>query len=216
MGIPMGLQFSITAVGSMVLQSANNALGSMYTSALTAAMRIKMFAFCPFDAVASGVATFCSQNYGAHETARIRRGYGIGIAVTTIYGVVIGIVLLLFGRNLCMIFLPATERMILDTAALNLRLLGPFYCVLGFLTVSRITVQGLGRSGRAMLSGVMEMIARISVVFLFVPKYGFTAICYADPIAWIAADLYIVPVCLYMIYKMTGGRTFSRRLAASH
>ena len=75
-GLPMGLQFSITAIGRMILQSANNALGSAYVSAFTAGARIRMFAMCPFDAIAAGVATFCSQNYGAGNMNRIREGYG--------------------------------------------------------------------------------------------------------------------------------------------
>lgn len=216
MGFPMGLQFSVTAVGSMVLQSANNALGSLYASAFTAASRIKFFAMCPFDAVASGVATFCSQNYGAQEAERIRKGYGIGIAVSSVYSCAAGACLVLFGRNLCMVFLPASESMILDAAALYLRTLGPLYFFAGLVTVSRITVQGLGGSARSMLSGVMEMIARISVVLILVPNHGFAAVCRADPIAWIAASLYIVPTCLYMIYKLTGKRRYPEQLALNH
>lgn len=216
MGIPMGLQFSVTAIGSMVLQSADNALGSMYASAYTAAIRIKMFVMCPFDAVATGAATFCSQNYGAHEAGRVRRGYGIGIAVSSVYGCVAGACLILFGRRLCMIFLPASEKTILDAAALYLRTLGPFYSILGLLNVSRITVQALGGAARAMLSGVMEMIARISVVMLLVPLHGFVAVCYADPAAWMAANLYIVPTCLYMMFKLTGRTKRTKRLALLH
>ena len=65
MGIPTGLQFSITAIGSMVMQSANNGLGSVYVSAFTAAMKIKQFMMCPFDAISTAASVFCSQNLGA-------------------------------------------------------------------------------------------------------------------------------------------------------
>ncbi|MBQ7371858.1 MAG: MATE family efflux transporter [Blautia sp.] len=203
MGLPMGMQFSITAIGSMVMQSANNGLGSMYASAFTAAARIKMFAMCPFDAIATGVATFCSQNYGAGESERIHTGYRIGCAASFLYGLLIGTGLIFFGRTACLIFLSSSEHEILDAAALYLRQSGYFFCTLGLLNVNRITVQGLGFSGRAVLSGVMEMFARIAVALILVPKYGFAAICIADPAAWIAADVYIIPTCLYILHKVS-------------
>ena len=81
MGMPTGLQFSITAIGSMVMQSANNGLGSTYVSAFTAAMKIKQFTMCPFDAIATSASVFCSQNLGAGQSDRIKKGLRCGIAV---------------------------------------------------------------------------------------------------------------------------------------
>ena len=214
MGIPMGLQFSITAIGSMVMQSSNNALGSLYVSAFTAASRIKMFAMCPFDAIATGVATFCSQNYGAGKIARIRKGYHIGTIISVIYGLFAGSLLIIFGKASCLIFLSSTEDTILSAAGLFLNRSGFFFWVLGLLNLNRTAVQGLGYSGRAMISGVMEMIARISVVVLFVPAFGFEAICLADPAAWIAADFYIIPTCLYVLSKLTGSNMFHHEITS--
>ena len=76
MGLPTGLQYSITAIGSMVMQSANNGLGSIYVSGFTAGMRIKQFAMCPFDAIGTAVSVFCSQNLGAGQYDRIKKGLG--------------------------------------------------------------------------------------------------------------------------------------------
>lgn len=204
-GIPMGLQTSFTAIGVIVLQSATNALGSIYTSAHTAAVRINMFAMSPLDSLSTGVATFCSQNYGAGDSRRIRDGFRISTAIAVFYGITVGTLLVFFGRNICRIFLSAGETEILDAAALVLRRCGYFYPILGILDISRITVQALGHSGRAMVAGVMEMFARAGVVILFSPEYGFNAISFADPAAWIAADLYIIPVCQRMLYKLTHG-----------
>lgn len=201
MGIPMGLQYSITAIGSMVMQSANNGLGSVYISGFTAGMRIKQLIMCPFDAVATAVSVFCSQNSGAGEYKRINSGLAKGLAVSVSYGVIAGAVLIFFGRQLSGIFIKQDEAAVLDAAAKYLRCLGFFYPVIGFLNVCRMTVQGLGYSVRAILSGVMEMIARIFVSKVFVPVYGFTAICFADQTAWVAACLYIVPTCFYCIWK---------------
>ncbi len=215
-GVPMGLQFSITAIGSMVLQSANNGLGSMYASAFTAAARVKGFAMCPFDAIATGVATFCSQNYGAGNARRIRTGYRLGVLMAVVYGIVSGIFLATLGRTVCLLFLSAQETQILDAAQLYLREGGIFFWILGLLNVSRITVQGLGYTGRAFFSGVMEMIARIGLVALFVPTYGFTAICFADPAAWVAADLYIIPTCLFVLHKVERDLDERQLEAAAH
>ena len=79
MGMPMGLQFSITAIGSMVMQSANNGLGTIYVSGFTAGMKIKAFMMCPFDAIATAVSTFASQNYGAGKLDRVNRIFWICI-----------------------------------------------------------------------------------------------------------------------------------------
>lgn len=202
MGVPMGLQFSITAIGSMVMQSANNGLGSVYVSGFTAAARIKQFAMSPFDAIATSVSVFCSQNAGARQGARIRKGFVQGLCIGVLYGICAGIVLILLGRTLSMLFVSADSVEVLDASAKYLRYMGYFFWCLGFLNVARMCTQGLGFSGRAVFSGVTEMIARIFVSFVFVGTYGYTAICCADQTAWIMACLYIVPMCIYCIRKV--------------
>lgn len=195
MGIPMGLQFSITAIGSMTMQTANNGLGSVYVSGFAAAMRIKMFAICPFEAFATAVSVFCGQNLGAGKVDRIKKGIWEGLAVSVMYGLAAGLVLIFFGRTLSMLFVSPEATDVLDAAEKYLRCLGYFYWSLGILNVCRLATQGLGYSGRAVFSGVMEMIARVAVSLLFVEHFGFTAICFADQAAWIAACLYIAPMC---------------------
>ena len=203
MGLPTGLQFSITAIGSMVMQSANNGLGSVCVSAFTAAMRIKQFAMCPFDAIATAASVFCSQNLGAGKPERIRQGLRQSLIVGVSYGIVSGLVLIFAGRTLSMIFVSRSAVDVLDAAGKYLRCLGFFYWSLGILNVCRMVTQGLGYSGRAVLSGVTEMVARIIVSVGFVGTYGYTAICFADQTAWITASLYIAPTCLYCIHKST-------------
>ena len=203
MGLPTGFQFSITAIGSMVMQSANNGLGSIYVSGFTAGMRIKQFAMCPFDALANGVSVFCSQNLGAGKIKRIRKGLWQGVGVGFIYGLLIGLVLIFAGRSLSMLFISADQTAVLDASAKYLRCLGFFYWSLGPLSVFRMSAQGMGFSGRAIFSGVTEMIARTFVSFAFVGTYGFTAICFADQTAWVSATLYITPVCLMCLRQVT-------------
>lgn len=199
MGLPMGLQYSITAIGSMVMQSANNGLGSVYVSGFTAGVRIKQFAMCPFDALATGVSVFCSQNLGAGKIERIKTGIKQGTAIGIFYGAFAGLVLIFFGRTLSLLFISGENGAILDASAKYLRCMGYFYWSLGILNVCRMCTQGLGFSGRVVAAGGLEMVARCVVSLCFVPLFGFTAICFADQAAWLSACAYIVPTCLHCI-----------------
>ena len=203
MGLPTGLQYSITAIGSMVMQSANNGLGGNYVAAFTAGAKLKQFTMCPFDAIATSVSVFCSQNYGAGKFDRIRKGLWEGIAVGVGYGIFAGIILIFAGRPLSMIFVSKDAAGVLDASAQYLRCMGYFYWSLGILNVTRMVTQGLGHSGRAFFSGVTEMIARTIVCMVFVDTFGYTAICFADQTAWIAACCYIAPTCFYCLKKIS-------------
>ena len=99
--------------------------------------------------------------------------------------------------------LVAAETEVLAASAKYLQCLGFFYWSLGILNVCRMSVQGLGYSGRAIFSGVVEMVARIVVSKAFVPVFGFTAICFADQSAWVSGTIYIVPVCILCVKKLT-------------
>ena len=201
MGIPTGLQFSITAIGSMVMQSANNGLGSICVSGFTAGMRIKQFTMCPFDAFGTAASVFCSQNLGAGKADRIKKGFWEGISVAVLYGLFAGVILVFLGRPLSMIFIKKDAGEVLDASAKYLRCMGYFYWSLGILNVARMVTQGLGYSGRAVFSGVTEMIARTVVSLGFVGTYGYTAICFADQTAWVSACIYIVPTCILCMKK---------------
>ncbi len=203
MGIPMGLQYSITAIGSMVMQSANNGLGSIYVSGFTAGMRIKQFLMCPFDAIATAVSVFCGQNLGAGKPDRIKKGIREGVLSGVLYGLFAGVILIFAGRTLSMLFVSKSAVAVLDASAKYLRCMGFFFWSLGILNVCRMTTQGLGYSGRAVFSGLTEMMARILVSVILVPMYGFTAICFADQTAWVSACFYIVPVCFGCVRKIS-------------
>jgi len=208
MGVPMGLQFSITAIGSMVMQAANNGLGSVYVSAFASSSKIKQLAMCPFDAVSTGVSVFASQNLGAGRIKRIGRGIFTGAMIAGTYGLLIGIVLMVFGRPLSLMFLNPEDTEVLDAAEKYLRACGIFYWSLGFLGVCRLAIQGLGYSGIAIISGVIEMFARIFVSNRYVPKYGFDAICYTDQAAWVTAAIYCMVVCAICVKLV--GKKFDR------
>lgn len=208
MGVPMGLQYSITAIGSMVMQGANNSLGPVYVSGFAAGMKIKQLAMCPFDALATGVSTFAGQNYGAGKIDRVKKGIREGVIAGVLYGIGIGLVLIFFGRTMSLMFVKPDAVAVLDASGQYLRSLGYFYWTLGILNVCRMSVQGLGYSMRAVVGGILEMIARIVVSFCFVPVFGFNAICFSDQSAWIAAATYMaimLRICLKKIETRQAG-----------
>ena len=199
-GVPMGLQFSITAIGSIMLQSANNALGTACVAAFTAAMRIKMFFMCPFESLGIAMATFAGQNYGAGRPERIVQGVKSASLMALAYWAFTFCVLMLGARELALLFVDAAETEILDDTALFLHISVSFFPVLGLLCILRYTIQGAGFTNLAMLSGVSEMIARILVSVFAVPAFGYIAVCCGDATAWVFADAFLIPAFIY-VYK---------------
>ena len=202
LALPMGLNFSITAIGSMVMQSANNSLGTVCVSGFAAGAKLKQFMLCPFTATATAVSTFASQNYGAGKPDRVRRGFFIGGCIALVYGVCAGLIMAVFGRYLSMMFVSADAADVLDASALYLKRMGMFWFVLGFLDLFRTGLQGLGYSKRSMFAGVVEMVARVSVATIFVPKFGYDAITFCDQAAWSCGVIYLIPIFIWSMKQM--------------
>ncbi|ADV43559.1 MATE family efflux transporter [Bacteroides helcogenes] len=201
-GVPMGLQFSITAVGSIMLQSANNALGTACVAAFTAAMRIKMFFMCPFESLGMAMATYSGQNYGAGKSERIWMGVKASVLMMIIYWAFTFCILMSGAGIFALLFVEASEQEILRDTELFLHISVSFFPVLGLLCILRYTIQGVGFTNFAMLSGVSEMIARISVSLLAVPAFGYMAVCFGDPTAWIFADAFLIPAFVYVYRRI--------------
>ena len=201
MGVPMGLQFSFTALGIVFMQAANNTLGTVYITALTASIRIKQFLLCPFDALGVATATYIAQNDGAGEYSRIKKGSACSLAVGLIYSLIAGAILVFFGGRLTGLFVSGNDSEVILYSGQYLGSIGMFFWLLPLLIVSRNGLQGLGRSFLAVFAGVVEMIARAVVCFVFVPVYGFAAICVADQCAWAAGTLYILPLFIFFTLK---------------
>ncbi len=202
MGVPMGLQYSITAIGSVILQTAINGLGEDAVTAVTTASKVAMFFCIPFDALGSTMATYGGQNVGAKKLDHLTQGLKAAVKIGSIYSVIACVILILFGRNFSMIFLNASEVTCLDNAHLFLIYNSLFYIPLALVNIVRFLIQGMGYSMFAVLAGVMEMIGRSVVAILLVPHIGFTAICLASPAAWILADAFLIPAFIMVRNKL--------------
>lgn len=192
-GVPMGLQFSITGIGIIMLQSANNALGTVYVAAFTASMRIKYLFTCVFENIGVAMATYCGQNIGARRLDRVATGIRSAIKVMAVYFVATLAIIYPFADEMMTLFVSSGEQAVITNAAMFMRVSNYFYPALGLLTIFRYSIQGLGYSNLSMLSGVMEMMARCGVSLWLVPALGFLGVCYGDPAAWCCADLFLIP-----------------------
>lgn len=202
MGIPMGLQYSITAIGSVILQSAVNTLGTVYVSSVAAGSKLGGFFCCPFDALGSTMATFGGQNVGAGKPKRVHEGIKAAVLLGLIYSIISMIIYYFCADYLALLFVKSSETEIIYNVRLYLIWNGLFYFPLALVNIVRFMIQGMGYSQLAIFAGVFEMLARTIVAFCFVPKLGYMAVCYSNPAAWIAADIFLIPAYYYCFGKL--------------
>lgn len=214
MGLPMGLQYSITAIGSVMLQTAVNGLGTMYVTAVTAASKVSMFLCCPFDAMGCTMATYGGQNVGAAKWDRLHQGVRACVTLGAIYSGIALLVLIFFSNPLTMLFLDAGSTDLLPLARQHLLTCASFYFPLALVNIFRFLIQGMGFSPLATLAGVLEMAARAGLSCL-VPVFGFTAACFASPVAWILADLFLVPAYFHCYRRLAQPQLRKHKLAAA-
>lgn len=205
-GLPMGLQFSITAVGSLVVQWSVNGLGVNAVAAVSAAVKLSMFFACVFDALASTMATFAGQNIGARKPDRVRQGLRSASAAGIIYCVVALGVVLLFGDKMLGLFIDSGENaIVMELAFQYLKINAAFYIPLLFVNIVRLCIQGMGYTRIAMFAGLCEMVARTAVALAVVPATGFIGACFSNPAAWVMADLFLFP-CYFRLMRSLHGR----------
>lgn len=202
MGIPMGLQYSITAIGSVVLQTAVNSLGSMAVAAVSTGSKVSQFFCCPFDALGGTMATWAGQNVGAKKLDRVKKGTWTACLLGFAYSLLAFVILLFGGKYIALLFLDPEETEIIGRVSQFLIGNSMFYIPLTLVNVLRFSIQGMGFSGFAILAGVCEMVARAFVGFVLVPSFGFLPACFASPLAWICADLFLIPAFFHCLKKL--------------
>ena len=166
-GIPMGLQYSIT------------------------------FTCCPFDALGSTMATYGGQNVGAGKTERLGKGIKAAGIIGITYSIVAFVLLYFFASYIALLFVAASETEIIRLTHQFIVYSALFYIPLTFVNVIRFCIQGMGFSTFAILAGVFEMAARTFAAVMLVPVMGYSGACLANPLAWIAADIFLFPAFMY-------------------
>ena len=203
MGVPMGLQYSITAIGSVVLQGAVNGLGSSIVAAQTAGSKAAQFLSVPLESIGTAMTTYASQNMGAHDLKRVDRGVNTALGIGCVYSVASFLILRVLDVPLISLFLESNEVEIMANARSFIFWNSVFYIPLAVLIIYRYTIQGLGYSSLAMFAGVAEMVARAMVGFWFVPLWGYFAACIASPVAWFFACFFLIPAYFAVRKRLT-------------
>lgn len=196
LGIPLSLQFTITSIGSMILQTAVNGFGSSVIAGFTAAGRVEQVLNIPMSGLGVANMTFVSQNYGAGNYDRIIKSVRRIFILDIVISIVCSIVLITAGPSVVTLFMTEYNESIMEAAKHYLTAIAQCYSLVAILFVFRNTLQGLGFTYANMIAGAGEFCGRIAVALIFTPLIGFNAICYAGPAAWLLADIPLLVIYL--------------------
>lgn len=186
-GFPMALQYSITAVGSMMMQSALNILGSVVIAGFTAGSKIEQLVTQAYVALGTTMATYSAQNMGAGKIDRIRKGFKNAMIIGTIYSIVTSIFVMTAGKYLTPLFLSENLGEIMGYVDIYLKCVGMFFIPLAVVNIFRNGIQGMGYGLLPMMAGVAELIGRGVVAIIASQKRSYVGVCMASPVAWILA-----------------------------
>lgn len=204
-GLPMGFEYSVSAIGAVVMQGAINSLGSVAVAAQTAGEKIRQMFTLPMESVGMAMATYVGQNYGARRIDRIRQGIRSGLTIQYTYCVAAWLAIFLLKRPCVGLVLGETTGAVAEGAVQYLSIMSVLFFIHGSLMIMRNTLQGLGYSLQAVASGVGELLGRSLGGWLAVAGFGFPAICLSNPMAWLFALIYCTVMVRYYLKKTDGG-----------
>lgn len=198
-GFPMGFEYSVSAIGAVIMQDAINLLGSTAVAAQTAGEKIRQMFTLPMESVGMAMATYVGQNHGAHRTDRIQQGIKDGCMIQLTYCVAAWVVIFFLKPYAVGLVLGDADPAVTAGAIQYLAIMSMLFCFHGLLMIFRNTLQGLGYSVQAIISGVGELIGRSLGGLLAVKTgLGYVGICLSNPFAWGLAMLY----CMFMVRRV--------------
>ncbi len=198
-GIPMALNYSITAIGTMILQSAVNVFGSSTVAAFTAASKVSSIATQTFPTLGTAMATYCGQNLGAGKYKRIYQGMRQAFYLCFVAAAIAALICCCAGPFMLKWFIsnPSTETM--SAAMQYLYAISGFMIPLGWIFIYRNGLQGLDHGFIPMLSGVVELVSRFAVIAVAAKPCGYLGVCFADPAAWLVTGIMLL--IAYLVWK---------------
>ncbi|MGN0172925.1 MAG: MATE family efflux transporter [Acutalibacteraceae bacterium] len=191
-GLPMGLQSSITMIGCTLIQTAVNSLGTVYVAAFTTAVKLENLLTTPIKTLASSIVPFVAQNYGAMKYDRIKKALKQCLAICIFYAVVIGAVFALLGDKISLMYINSYETETLSLIGYYAKFSGSFMILLCFLYIFRSYIQALGFSLITAIGGVVELLTRACISLFMISYFGFTIICLSNPLSWLLTDLFLI------------------------
>ncbi len=204
MGVPRSLQYSITNVGSMVLQTKLNTYGSDYIAGWSVANKPELLANIPLSAIGVACATFSGQNFGAGRMDRVRQGVKSAMIFSGGLSVVMSVVLYFLGDDISRLFLDSNNAQAISASKTYLQTIAIFYVSLAALFVFRNALQGIGKSYVSMMAGVAELFGRIIAALILSKYFGFVGVCLASPFAWMLADIPLLVIYYLKVVERKG------------
>lgn len=201
-GIPMALQFSLTAIGTIILQGALNVFGSTVIAAFTAASKVEQLIIQPAVTFGITMATYSGQNLGAGRIDRIKDGVKKCSMISIIFAIVGAIGVMTLGDNFVSLFISDKDPEVISYAMQYLNTAALFFIPLVLIFIYRNTLQGIGKGFIPMMAGVFELVARATVAFTLPGVIGYTGICLASPAAWLSASIPLGVTYFITIKKM--------------
>ncbi len=198
-GIPMALQYSITAIGTMMVQSSLNILGSTLVAAYTAAGKIEQVVTQAYVAMGTTMATYGAQNMGAGDVPRIRQGFKACTIIGVIYSLIAAALVMTVGKYMTYLFVSDDVSLIMDSVDIYLKCVGMFFIPLTIVNVYRNGIQGLGYGLLPMTAGIAELIGRGVVALIAAQKRSYLGVCLASPAAWVLAGALLIVMYYYIM-----------------
>lgn len=200
-GIPMALQFSITAVGAILVQTALNLFGSIAVAAYTAACKVEQLVTQPFGAIGMTMATYSAQNRGVNNIDRIRQGTRIANYMSAVYAVIVYGVVILLLPFLIRLFVGEQSAEVLKYAKTYIYICGTCFIPLGMIFIFRNVLQGCGFALMPMLGGVVELVCRTAAAYGAVKLMSFAGVCMANASAWLVTGIFLAIAYLAVMKK---------------
>ena len=198
-GIPMALQYSITAIGSMMVQSSLNILGSTLVAAFTAAGKIEQVVTQAYVAMGTTMATYGAQNMGAGNVPRIRQGFRASTVIGIVYSFIAAALVMTVGKYMSYLFVSEDVGLIMDSVDVYLRCVGLFFIPLAVVNIYRNGIQGLGYGLLPMMAGVAELVGRGVVAVIAAGQKSYLGVCLASPAAWVLASALLLGMYYYVV-----------------
>lgn len=192
LGLPMGFQASIIAIGILAVQVRLNDLGPAAVAAYTTAMRVENFALALMGSLGLAVSMFAAQNLGGRRPDRIRSGVLQALWITVSGSAVVGAGVAIGGGAIVRLFVGDGEEQVVSMAAYFLHVTGSLYVVVAALFVLRGALQGLGHTVVPTVTGVLELVCRVGAALVLGATWGYEGVVWGNPLAWFAAIAVLV------------------------
>lgn len=210
-GVPMALQYIVTSVGMLIIQTALNSLGTLAVTAYTVGNKIDVIMEQGPIAIGAAMSTYSAQNLGAGKVQRIRQGVKASICIMAVYFLVFGTLIAFWGKNLTYLFVSESSVQLVEYVDIFLKIIGSTGILLGILCIFRNCVQGMGYGTISLVGGIIELAARSIIALITMYSRQFYTICMGYPLAWLFAGIFFILIYFRIIDKTTPDKKSSRQ-----